>query len=177
MEGLTQAKYSPTYYLWLIELYSRNYKQALVELASETRRPHYTYYKKGQLFDLMGEYEQANANYDTARVLLKEMIEKQPENAVHYSTLGLVQAGLGNKDEAIRWGKKAVEMHPIRSDPYASGEQRLLDMAHVNIMVGVKVSVKLWQDIKVHILLYNYFGILAVSGRIPYPVYRDISIV
>jgi len=135
-EGLTQAKYSPAYYLWLIELYSRNYQQALAELASETKRPHYTYLKKGQLYDLMGEHEKAKVSYDSARVLLKKMIEKQPENAFHYAALGLVYAGLGQKDEAIRWGKKAVEMHPIRSDPYASGEAILLDMAHINIIVG-----------------------------------------
>jgi non-specific serine/threonine protein kinase len=135
-EGLTQAKYSPAHYLWMIELYSRNYQKALAELASETRRPHYTYLKKGQLFDLMGEHEKAKANYDSASVLLKKMIEKQPENAFHYAALGLVHAGLGHKDEAIRWGKRAVELHPIRSDPYASGEEILLDMANINIIVG-----------------------------------------
>jgi tetratricopeptide (TPR) repeat protein len=64
------------------------------------------------------------------------MIEKQPENAFHYSALGMAWAGLGHRDEAIKWGEKATEMHPIQTDPWSSGESILSDLAIIYIQVG-----------------------------------------
>ncbi len=124
------------YYPTLIALYSRNYRQALTIRESSTWRPHYNHIFIGQFYDLLGERDQALSHYRTAVGLLKKMIEDQPENAFHYSSLGLAYAGIGDKNEAVRWGKKAVELHPIQSDPWSSGEDILLDLAHILIMVG-----------------------------------------
>ena len=125
-----------SYYLWLIELYAHNYQLALDIAESDTWRPHYNYLYRGQILDVMGEHQKAISCYDSARILLEELIIESPENALHHSFLGLVYAGLGNKAEAIRFGKKAIDLHPIHSDPYSSGEEILLDFAVIEITLG-----------------------------------------
>jgi len=123
------------YYPAMIELYSRNYREALKIRESSSWRPHYNRIIIGQIYDLLGEADTAKEHYRSAISLLEEMIAKQPENAFHYSGLGMAWAGLGRKDEAVKWGKKAVEMHPIQTDPWSSGEDILSDLALIYIEV------------------------------------------
>ena len=124
------------YYPAMIELFSRNYRKALTIRIASTWRPHYNEISLGHLYNLLGEAEKAKAHYRTAVTLLEEMIEKQPENAFHYSALGMAWAGLGHRDEAIKWGEKATEMHPLQTDPWSSGESILSDLAIIYIQVG-----------------------------------------
>ena len=125
-----------TFYPSLIELYARNYREALAIREADSTRPRYNFVLKGQILDFMGQHEKAIANYEYGRSLLEKLIKESPENAFHYSALGLAFAGLGNKEEAIKWGKQAIEMHPIQTDPWSSGEDILLEYAHINIIVG-----------------------------------------
>jgi TolB-like protein len=124
------------YYIRLIETYSRNFHKALEILKRDTWRPHYNYVYRGQILDLMGNHNLAVVCYDSARIMLEKLIIESPENAFHHASLGLAYAGLGEKEEAIQCGKKAVELHPIHSDPYSSGEEILLEYAIINIAVG-----------------------------------------
>jgi hypothetical protein len=43
---------------------------------------------------------------------------------------------LGNKEEALKWGKKATELNPIQSDPWGSGEEILLDLVQIYVLCG-----------------------------------------
>jgi len=125
-----------TYFPWLIELYSRNYEKALAILVADTTRPHHYHYRQGQILDLLGEHEKARIKYESAKSLLEKLIKESPEHAFNHSLLGLVNAALGNKAEAIRLGKRATELNPVQSDPWSSGEEILLEMAQINILVG-----------------------------------------
>jgi serine/threonine-protein kinase len=132
----TADKMEQVYYPAMIELYSRNYREALTIRESSSWRPHYNQVLIGQLYGLSGEADKAEKHYRSAVSLLEEMIVKQPENAFHYSALGMAWAGLGKRDEAIQWGEKAVALHPIQSDPWSSGEDLLLDLALIYVQVG-----------------------------------------
>jgi serine/threonine protein kinase len=129
-------KFDKTYYPWMIDLYSRNYEKALSILEADSTRPDMYSVMKGQLFELLNLHEQARMSYEYAKSLLKDRIIKSPENAFYHVGLGLAYAGLGQKAEALHYGKKATDLHPVQSDPWSSGEEILLKMAEINIMVG-----------------------------------------
>jgi len=66
---------------------------------------------QGALNHLSDLLERARASYDSARVLMEAMVQEHPEDGSVHSTLGLVYAGLGHKDDAIREGKKGMELY------------------------------------------------------------------
>jgi tetratricopeptide (TPR) repeat protein len=105
-------------------------------LWAETHDRDYDHLFIAQFYGLLGDREKALAQYRTSIGLLRKIIEEQPENAFHYSSLGLAHAGIGEKNEAVQWAKEAVEVHRVRTDPWSSGEDILLDLAHVYIMIG-----------------------------------------
>jgi len=123
------------YYIRLIETYARNYLEALNIAQSDDWRPHYNYIYMGQIHDWMGDRINAKSSYDSAKLMLEILVEESPENAFHLVSLGQAYAGLGNREKALYWGNKAVEMHPIRSDPYSSGENILLFFAQIKIIL------------------------------------------
>jgi adenylate cyclase len=84
----------------------------------------------------MGEKANAKVTYDSARLALEEMVQESPENPFHHASLGQAYAGLGNREKALEYGIRAVEMHPIQTDPYSSGENLLLMLAQIHIVLG-----------------------------------------
>jgi len=64
----------------------------------------------------MGEPELAHASYDSARAILEEELEAHPDDHRFHSALGYAYAGLGRKDDAIREGKRGVELSPVSKD-------------------------------------------------------------
>jgi TolB-like protein/predicted Zn-dependent protease len=128
------------YYKRIIETYKRNYQEALKFALSDTWRPHYNYIHLGQIYDWLGDSVHAKASYDSSRIMLEALVEESPENAFHHVSLGQAYAGLGNRDKALHSGTAAIELHPIQSDPYSSGENILLYFAHIKIALGEYVD-------------------------------------
>ncbi|HXI04069.1 MAG TPA: tetratricopeptide repeat protein, partial [Candidatus Saccharimonadales bacterium] len=85
--------------------------------------------------DKMGQAEKAKAAYDGARRFLLQAIEASPDDHRLHSALGIALAGLGRKEEAIREGRKAVDLYPISQDAYAAPE-RVADLARIYAMTG-----------------------------------------
>jgi serine/threonine-protein kinase len=131
IEGLYTA-----YYLRIIETYARNYPEALEIARSDTWRPHYNYINMGHLYGYLAKNAEAKAAFDSARVMLENKVMESPENAFHLVALAEAYAALGNHSEAIASGNKAIELHPIKSDPWSSGENILLYFAQVKIIMG-----------------------------------------
>jgi serine/threonine-protein kinase len=75
------------------------------------------------------------AFFDSARAVLEAKIKELPDDERMFSALGIVLAGLGEKDEAIINGKRAVEMLPIEKEAWR-GWQRELDLAKIYTIVG-----------------------------------------
>jgi tetratricopeptide (TPR) repeat protein len=115
-------------------LCSRAYPEARDFLESDVKKARKPLWK-GLVYALMGDDSQATAQYDSARVHYKKLVNSSPGIAGYHSSLGLAYAGLGRKEEAIREGRKAVELKPIKSGLFG-GERLLLQLAYIYIMVG-----------------------------------------
>ncbi len=87
------------------------------------------------IYRLQNKNDLAKDYYDSARVVIEEKLKSLPEDARLHSALGIVLAGLGKKDEAIREGIRATELLPITKEAW-SGFIRELDLAKIYAMVG-----------------------------------------
>jgi TolB-like protein/tRNA A-37 threonylcarbamoyl transferase component Bud32 len=62
---------------------------------------------------LRGDEPAARAAFIDAREELEQMVREQPDYAAALGALGVVDAALGNKEDAIREGERAVELMPV----------------------------------------------------------------
>ena len=63
-----------------------------------------------------GDSDAAHAAFQQARAAMEKITRDQPDYAAGLSVLGLLDAGLGRKEDAIREGTRAVELLPISKD-------------------------------------------------------------
>ncbi len=59
----------------------------------------------------------AHAAFDAARAEQEKLVGAHPDDAGALCVLGLIDAALGRKEEALREGRRAVELLPIEKDP------------------------------------------------------------
>jgi hypothetical protein len=69
-----------------------------------------------------------------------EALTRQPDASDLHLALGLAAAGLGNKDEALREGRRAAELMPPTRDNI-SGSGTLVWLAQIEVMVGERDAV------------------------------------
>ena len=84
---------------------------------------------------LLGSSELARASFETARDRLEKELREKPDDYELHSLLGISYAGLGRKEEAIREGKRAVELLPVSKDALW-GPEVIDDLAFVYALVG-----------------------------------------
>ena len=60
----------------------------------------------------------ARVYYDSARTVLEARLQRNPESDNIHSLLGYAYAALGRKEEAIREGRRAVNLLPVSKDAY-----------------------------------------------------------
>jgi tetratricopeptide (TPR) repeat protein len=65
---------------------------------------------------IRGDLAGAGAAFDAARVEQEKIVREQPDYAAALSALGMIDAGLGRKQEAIKEGRRAVELLPLSKD-------------------------------------------------------------
>ena len=70
----------------------------------------------------------AKTAFAAARVEMERIVREQPDYAQALCTLGIVDAALGRKKDAIREGRRAVELLPVTKDAMA-GAQVLTHLA------------------------------------------------
>lgn len=68
---------------------------------------------EGQLAKWRGDESAALAAFNSARNELSQTVQKQPDYAAALCALGVIDAVLGNKEDAIREGERAVELMPV----------------------------------------------------------------
>ena len=144
LEQMPQKSDPLSIYLWVQqELFERNYQAVLDRLSSAPMESlegwETIFIPKAQLagliYQLMNEPELARASYDAARILLEREVRQRPDDARIHSSLGIVYAGLGRKEEAIREGKLAVELYSISKDALG-GPAHVRDLSYIYVMVG-----------------------------------------
>jgi serine/threonine-protein kinase len=84
-----------------------------------------------------GDTATAQAAFLAARGELERTVSEQPDYAPALCVLGLIDAALGRKDEAIREGRRAVELLPITKDSI-DGAELAKYLAVIYALIGEK---------------------------------------
>jgi serine/threonine protein kinase/tetratricopeptide (TPR) repeat protein len=79
----------------------------------------------------------AGSAFSAARVEQEKIVQAQPNYGPALSVLGLIDAALGRKDEALREGQRAVELLPLERDPL-NGNRLIACLAMIAAWVGDK---------------------------------------
>jgi TolB-like protein/Flp pilus assembly protein TadD len=77
-----------------------------------------------------GNLVAAQAAFTSARAEQEAKVRAQPDVAPTLSMLGIIDAGLGRKEEALREGRRAVELMPIATDS-TDGPQLVYNLAWI----------------------------------------------
>jgi tetratricopeptide (TPR) repeat protein len=68
---------------------------------------------EGQLAKLRGDESAALTAFNSARNELSQTVQNQPDYAAALCALGVIDAVLGNKEDAIREGERALKLTPV----------------------------------------------------------------
>jgi serine/threonine-protein kinase len=93
------------------------------------------YLAKARAGRFAGDSGAARAYLDSAARILEARSRARPDDPTLHSTLGLVYAGLGRRGEAIREGRRAVELVPADKDTWY-GVDMLRSLAVVYATLG-----------------------------------------
>jgi len=86
-----------------------------ISLASENmffNRP----FVEGVIARMTKDDAKARSAFDAARAEQEKIVQAQPNYGPALCVLGLIDAGLGRKEEALREGRRAVELLPVEKD-------------------------------------------------------------
>ena len=92
---------------------------------------------EGILHVMLGEKDKALADFERARVIVEKSVRDVPDDSGRHAQLGAIFAGLGRKEEAIREGKRAVELSPESKDAF-DGPQVTIALAQIYCWTGEK---------------------------------------
>jgi serine/threonine protein kinase/tetratricopeptide (TPR) repeat protein len=73
-------------------------------------------YVEGLINRLKGDAVSANSAFTRARIQQEKAISLQPQKGPVFSVLGLIDAALGRKEDALREGRRALELSPPEKD-------------------------------------------------------------
>jgi serine/threonine-protein kinase len=73
-------------------------------------------YWEGVVARWQSDSAKAQAAFTAARSEVEKTVERQPDFAAALSLLGMIDAGLGRKEEALREGRRGCELLPISKD-------------------------------------------------------------
>ena len=86
---------------------------------------------------VFGDNEAAMNAFAEAREEMETVLQKQPDYAEAMSVIGMIDAALGRKEDAIREGRRAVELLPVTKD-VMTGSELLRNLALIYAWTGEK---------------------------------------
>src|SRR6516225_1500270 len=92
---------------------------------------------EGLLALMMKDEAKARAAFTTARIEQEKIVQAQPDFGPPLCVLGLIDAALGRTEEALREGRRAIELLPIEKDS-VDGSQMLVYFAVIAAWAGEK---------------------------------------
>lgn len=92
---------------------------------------------EGLLARMMNDDEEARTAFTAARAQQEKIIQAQPNYGPPLCVLGLIDAALGRKEEALREGRRAVELLPLEKDAL-NGPHMIAYLAMIAAWVGDK---------------------------------------
>ena len=94
-------------------------------------------YYEGMFARVQGDEAKAKAAFAVARSEVEKTVEKQPDFPAALSLLGIIEAGLGRKEDAIREGRRGCELLPISKDAI-DGTFLAVNLAEIYVWTGEK---------------------------------------
>ena len=94
-------------------------------------------YFEGVIAICEGDLEKAKSAFNVARAEVAATVERDPEFAPAVSFLGMIDAGLGRKEEALREGRYACELLPPSKDAI-DGVVLAVNLAQIYVWTGEK---------------------------------------
>jgi TolB-like protein/Flp pilus assembly protein TadD len=93
----------------------------------------------GLVAHTFGDDGRAQTAFSAARAIEAKIVQEQPDYAPAWSMLGLLDAGLGRKAEAISEGRRACELLPLSKDSW-EGPSYIINLAIIYSWLGEKDS-------------------------------------
>ncbi|PYK33223.1 MAG: hypothetical protein DME54_13340 [Verrucomicrobia bacterium] len=112
---------APTWlYLALCEHDSVAAARALAVFGNKTAGPDAVQFSRafyeGLLARMKGDAAAAHAAFTEARAAQEQIVQAQPDYGPTLCVLGVIDAGLGRKEDALREGHRAIELLPVTKD-------------------------------------------------------------
>jgi TolB-like protein/Flp pilus assembly protein TadD len=115
-------------YWWILNgMLERNFQGVLGRLDSLSydvaEGEYFNFYKHlaySMIYQAMNNQPLMKKHAEEARIALEKDLREHPEDSRIHTSLGLAYAYLGRKDEAIREGKRAVNLYPLSKDAYGA---------------------------------------------------------
>ena len=143
LESMPEKEDDLTVYFKFNQLYmERNYREALDILstlrADTLENPTEILVKAelmGRVYRFLGENEKSIKSYESSLLILSEKVKNSPEDGRLHIALGFTFSGLGNKEEAIREGKRGVELLPVEQNAL-HGSSQVFYLSQIYSMVN-----------------------------------------
>jgi len=119
---------------------------------------------EGKVAQLAGEKDTARTAFTTARAEAQKLVSDQPNYGEGLCVLATADAALGHKEDAIREGRRAVELLPITKDSIA-GAAVIQDLAVIYAMTGERDLALEQLKIAVQLPGYLSYGQLRLDPR------------
>jgi serine/threonine protein kinase/tetratricopeptide (TPR) repeat protein len=94
-------------------------------------------FMEGLIARMTNDEHKAQLAFAAARAEQEKIVQAQPDYGPPLCVLGLIDAALGRKEEALREGRRAVELMPMEKDALA-GAQMITCLAMIAAWVGEK---------------------------------------
>jgi TolB-like protein/Tfp pilus assembly protein PilF len=94
-------------------------------------------FMEGLLARMKGDAAAAHAAFTEARAAQEQIVQAQPDYGPALCVLGLIDAGLGRKEDALREGRRAIELLPVTKDSI-NGAHMIEFFAVIAAWVGEK---------------------------------------
>lgn len=148
----------------LLALYERDPPAAQRALAAmppggcyEASIPFPNAWGEGLVARMRGDQQAARAGFLKARTELEKMVHDQPDYAEGICALGAVDAALGNKEDAIREARRAVELMPVTKNSI-EGPLLIKYLALIHAWTGEKDRALKQLDKAVHLPGFLSYG-------------------
>jgi len=92
-------------------------------------------FMEGMIHLLQGDKTKAQAEFEHARLISEKLVREAPEDSARHAQYGLILAALGQKQEAIAEGKRAVELLPESQDAL-DGPHATANLAQIYAWTG-----------------------------------------
>jgi len=124
-------------------MWQRKFPEALAVVQKFPRETLITYntapvpkaFLEGTIHFLEGDKPTSQIEFEKARVISEQLLREAPEDPARHAQHGLILAALGQKEEAIKEGKKAVELLPESRDAF-DGPQSTAALAQIYASTG-----------------------------------------